>query len=164
MGRQAEIYVKESLLELQAIKRKHKNFPVLKKLNALIELKKQETLSRQQLAQYLGVGKRSLERWLSIYKRDGIDGLVVIKPRRKGSKLISSAVHKSLKERVESIENPFLGYWDAHEWIQKEHDVAISYYWLRNYLIKHFGTKVKSTRKSHIKKDEGAVALFKKPT
>jgi len=56
MGRQAEIYVKESLLELQAIKRKHKNFPVLKKLNALIELKKQETLSRQQLAQYLGVG------------------------------------------------------------------------------------------------------------
>ncbi len=164
MGRKAEIQIKESLEHLQEIKRKHTNFPVLKKLNALISLKKREGISRQDLAQYLGVGKRSLERWLTIYKNEGIEGLVEIKPRRKGSKLISFGVHECLKNRVESGGNPFLGYWDAHQWIQKEHGVQISYYWLRNYMINHFGTKVKSVRKTHINKDANAVALFKNTT
>lgn len=127
-------------------------------------MKKQTSRSRLEIAQYLGIGKRTLETWLTIYKTEGLDGIIRVKSRRKGSSIITKEIHTALQQRVESKEASFLGYWDAHRWVQEEFDIKISYYWLRQYLISRFGTKVKSTRKLHMKKDEQAVAFFKKPT
>lgn len=164
MARKAEIKIKESVIELKRLRSKQSNLKSRQRLNALIEVKKQSTRSRLELAQYLGIGKRTLETWLSIYKNEGIEGIVQVKPRRKGSRIITEEIHQALKERVTSKEAAFLGYWDAHQWVQKEYGIQISYYYLRRYLISRFGTKVKSTRKSHIKKDGHSVVLFKNAT
>ena len=164
MGRKAEILVKESISDLSKLKNKQTKVNMERRVNALIQVKKQVNASRKEVAQYLGIGKRTLEKWLSTYKHEGLEALLEVKPRRKGSKLISPQVHAALKDRLEDCEQGFLGYWDAHRWIQEEHEVKISYFYLRRYLINHFGTKIKSPRKSHIKKDKGAETLFKKPT
>ena len=163
MAKHAEIQVIESLEELQKLKRKQLNITSSRRLNALIEIKRQPALSRLELAQFLGIGKRTLETWLNIYKNEGLEGVTKVKPRRK-TKLITPKIHEALGQRVESKDNTFIGYWEAHEWVQREFGLKISYFWLRRYLISRFGTKVKSPRKSHVKKDEAAVSLFKKPT
>lgn len=164
MARKAEIRIKESVYELQRLLRKQSNLKSRQKLNALIEVKKQTSRTRLELAQYLGIGKRTLETWLSTYKRKGLEGIVEVKPRRKGSRLITEEIHQALRKRLESKEASFLGYWDAHQWVQKEYGIKISYTYLRRYLKSQFGTKVKSTRKSHIKKDGHSVVLFKNAT
>lgn len=164
MAKKAEIEIRESIDELKKLLNKQSNMKSRQRVNALIEIKRQSSSSRLALAQYLGIGKRTLERWLSIYKDEGLSGIVRVKSRRKGSSIITEEIHGALEKRVNSKDASFLGYWDAHQWVQQEYGIEISYYWLRRYLISRFGTKVKSTRKSHINKDGQAVALFKNAT
>lgn len=164
MARKAEIEITESVGELKKLLSKQSNIKSRQRINALIETKKQTSRSRLELAQYLGIGKRTLEKWLSIYKHEGLAGIVKVKPRRKGSRIITEEIHQALERKLQSKDDAFLGYWDAHQWVQEEYGIQISYYWLRRYLISRFGTKVKSTRKSHINKDGQAVALFKNAT
>lgn len=57
-----------------------------------------------------------------------------------------------------------MGYWDAQQWILGEYGVEVNYQRVREYLIKHFGTKVKRPRKSHIDKDPNGEATFFKTT
>lgn len=164
MGKQVTIKVKENIKELIRLKNKAKNLTVRKRLNGLIETHKKGDFTRKELSQYLGISKRTLELWLTIYKTEGIEGILAVKPRRKGSVLINKEVHDALKERVMSRTNNFLSYKEAQQWVLSEHGVEMSYTGLRDYLIRHFKTKIKSPRKSHVKKDVGAIALFKKPT
>ena len=82
-------------------------------------------------------------------------------PRRAGSNIITTEIHNGISNRVNDPHNSFLGYWDAHQWIKREYNVEVKYHRVREYMIQHFGTKVKTVRKSHIKKDEQAVAFFK---
>lgn len=164
MPKKVEIKITQSIEELKKLLSKESNIKSRQRLNALIETKRQSQKSRLELAQYLGIGKRTLETWLNIYKHEGLDGIVKVKPRRKGSSIINEEIHEALQQRVESKEAPFLGYWDAHQWVKEKFGIQISYYWLRRYLIDRFGTKVKSTRKSHINKDGQKVALFKNST
>lgn len=164
MARKAEIKIAEGIDELKKLLAKQSNRKSRQRLKGLIEVKKQPSRSRLELAQYLGVGKRTLEKWLSIYKQEGLEGIVLVKPRRKGSSVITEEIHDALEQRVHSQEATFLGYRDVHQWVQEEYGIQISYFWLRRYLIGRFGTKVKSTRKSHISKDGQAVALSKNAT
>lgn len=94
------------------------------------------------------------------YNAHGIEDLVKIKPKRKGSKIITAEIHKGLEQRVNDPKNPFRGYWDAQHWVNEQYNVRVSYHLIREYLIKHFKTKVKRPRKSHIQKDPQAEEAF----
>lgn len=78
------------------------------------------------------------------------------------SKIISQEIHLGLEKRANDPHNPFLGYWDAQDWVKKEYGVEIKYQRIREYLIQHFLTKTKSPQKSHIKKDKQAEEAFLK--
>ena len=161
MGKKAVLEIKESVKELERLKKKQKTLGFQKRLMALqhIALKKHDT--RNELANYLGVHIRTLERWMAIFKQGGISELLARKPRRKGSKIITKEMHLGLQERLTDPKKSFKGYWDAQRWIKTQYGIDVKYQLLRAYLIKHFETKVKTPRKSHIKKDERAVVLFK---
>jgi transposase len=105
---------------------------------------------------------RTLERWLNAYKSGGVLEMLHDKPKNKQSKIITPTMHKGLVERVNDSHNPFLGYWDAQNWINQEYGVDIKYHRIREYLIQHFKTKLKVPRKSHYKKDEQAEKAFLK--
>ena len=154
--------IKESATELISLRKKQKLYRIEKRIIWLIELKKGKFKTREALASYLDINLRTQERWISRYVSGGIDELLTDKPKNIKSRIITSEIHKGLTKRVNSSESPFLGYWDAVQWVKKEYNVDVQYHNLRRYLIQHFKTKLKTPRKSHYKKDDKAVDAFLK--
>jgi transposase len=97
---------------------------------------------------------------LTKYREQGIAFLLADEPKVRPSKIITPEIHDALKAKVNSSDSPFLGYWEAQQWVEDTFNVKIKYHWLRKYLITHFKTKLKSPRKSHYKKDEQAIEAF----
>lgn len=161
MGKKAELSISESIEKLEKLYSRQATLQKQKRVLALLRIKRQDDSTREDLANYLGVHIRTLERWIKSYKQGKIAGLVTDLPRRTGSKIITPEIHRGLQDRVNSQKNSFKGYWDAQRWIEKEYGVKVKYQRVREYLIQYFGTKVKTPRKSHVNKDDGAVALFK---
>jgi len=164
MGRQSKFNIKEDLKELESLLKKQTSLSGEKRVKCLIFTKENRFSTRSQLAQYLGVHKRTIERWLNKYDANGVDFMVQNQSKPKESQYITDEIHNGLASRVTNNRNPFLGYWDAQQWVKSEYGVDINYHTLRYHLIKHFGTKLKSPRKSHVKKDDQAAEAFFKTT
>lgn len=164
MGKSKELNIKESVLDLKKIKSKQGTLSKQKRVLCLIHILECKFKTKKELSDYLGIGIRTQERWLSKYRAEGIESMLTDKPQNKGSKLITQEIHQGLEAKVNNSEAPFLGYWDAENWVHEQYGVQIKYHNLRKYLIKHFRTKLKVPRKSHYKKDEQAIEAFLKTT
>lgn len=162
MGKRAYLEIIESLSELKSLQSKQKTLRLEKRVKCLIEIKSEKFKTRQELADYLSVHIRTMERWLVNYNLGGIGLMLTDKPKNKGSKIISSEIHKGLEQRVNDPNNPFLGYWEAQQWVSEQYGVEVNYHRIREYLIQHFKTKLKVPRKSHYKKDDKAEEAFLK--
>jgi transposase len=162
MGKKAELDITESLSELKKLLVKQKTLKGEKRITCLIDIKSKKFEKRQKVSDSLGVHIRTLERWLNEYKSGGVLQLLYDKPKNKQSKIITPEIHKAVAQRVNDPHNPFLGYWDAQNWVNQKYGVDIKYQRIREYLIQHFKTKLKTPRKSHYKKDEQAEQAFLK--
>ena len=162
MGKHAYLEIRESLSELNKLQSKQKNLKSEKRIKCLIDIKTSRFDTRQELADYLSVHIRTMERWLANYKTGGVSSMLTDKPKNKGSKIISNEIHKGLEHRVNDPNDPFLGYWDAQRWVFEKYGVEVQYQRIREYLIQHFSTKLKVPRKSHYKKDVEAEKAFLK--
>lgn len=162
MAKSKDFIIKESVSSLKKLRKQQTVFRIEKRLIWLIELKQKRFKTRKELSNFLGVSTRAQERWALKYQQGGIEELLYDKPKNIKSRIITELVHKGLEKRVTSSDNPFLGCWDAVDWVKSDYGVSVSYHLLRYYLIKHFGTKLKSPRKSHYKKDEEAMNAFLK--
>ncbi|MDX1285689.1 MAG: hypothetical protein R3182_11780 [Draconibacterium sp.] len=131
-----------------------------KRIDCLINLKTCKFKTRQELANHLGIHIRTQERWLAQYITWGIASYISNEPQIRPLKIIIPQIHDALKARINSSDSPFLGYWEAQQWVDDTFNVQIKYYWLRKYLVTHFKTKLKSPGRSHYKKDEQAVEAF----
>ena len=160
MANQKEFKIKESVTELKSSLNLCKRLKEEKRLKMLILLKNNTFKRRQALAEYLGVSKRVLNNWVNMYIKDGIKSFTSDRQRNKTSKLDGSIIAKAIETRVSNPKTGFLSYVDAQQWIRKEFGEDIKYHTLRNFMIAKFGTKVKSPRRSHVKKDPEASALF----
>jgi len=160
MARLATTEIKESIEELVKIRKSQTSLKQEKRVECLILLKGNRFKSQKAVAEYLKVSLKTIDRWLRIYRNEGIKGLTSAMTRNKPSKLITPEVHTALKAKLEDSQSPLLGYWQAKQWLMDTHQVAINYHWLRKYLIKHFKTKLKSPRKSHLNKDPQAKEAF----
>ena len=162
MAKRIEITIFESVEELNILLRKEKIIYKHKRLLWLLLLKNIPELSRKSSSDKSVISIRTQERWIKRYNSGGVLGLLTDAPNNKKSKIITKEIHQGLEKRVNSSSNPFLGYWDARNWVLSEYGVEITYHWIRLYLIKHFKTKLKTPRKSHYKKDEQAIEAFLK--
>lgn len=152
--------IEESLTELKKLRSKQPTLSKQKRFDCLIHLKASKFKTRQELANHLGIHIRTQERWLAQYRAVGIASFISNEPQIRPSKIISPDIHDALEARVNSSDSPFLGYWEAQQWVESTFNVQIKYHWLRKYLITHFKTKLKSPRKSHYKKDGQAIEAF----
>jgi len=157
------IQVKEASSEL---KRLQKNQPliIIKRLNMLLELKKngQNGISKRQLAKLIGVDPNSIQNWRTIYSNSGISG--ILSHGRIGFKpsLITKEEHKKIEQKLTQPKNALRGYKELMQWIKKELGKDIKYTTVVEYSKRHFGSKIKVARKTHVLKDEEKVATFKK--
>jgi transposase len=163
MSKAKIIHIKESSKELKKLQ-KQQPLLIIKRLNMLIELKKNGAngLSKRQLAKLIGVDPNSIQKWRTIYLNEGIKGIV--SHGRIGFKpsLINKQEHKKIEHKLNQPKNALRGYKELMQWIKDEFGKELKYTTVVEYSKRHFGSKIKVARKSHVLKDEEAETAFKK--
>ncbi len=129
----------------------------------LIELKRNDKgISKRELAERLGVSHTSIQTWRKKYFQGGLT--LLLKDGRKGFKpsVINEEAHKKLEDVLKDPNNGIQGYKELQEWIKTNLHQDIKYTTLVEYCKRHWNTKIKVARKSHIKKDKKKEEAFKK--
>lgn len=111
-----------------------------------------------------GVSRNSIASWKVNYNEGGIEQLV--SDHRGGDYLsgITDDQKKKIEEKLSDPKDAFTSFGQAQDWLKNELGISKQYHAINKYLKRNFGAKLKVGRKSHVKKDEAAVAVFKKPT
>lgn len=159
-----QIKIKESINELRQLQRQYGEL-IGKRLQVLIEIKRHEDkggISKRDLSRITGVNHNSIVKWRRQYIEGGID--VLLKHGRKGFKpsIINKEEHEKLASKLSDPTNGLQGYKELLEWVNKEFEKNMKYTTLYEYTRRHFKTKIKVARKSHIKKDKDASEALKK--
>ena len=159
-----QISIKETASQLKALQRQHGEL-IRKRLLMLLEIKKHEKtgISKRDLSAITGINHNSIVKWRKMYNANGIDSL--LKHGRIGGfkkSVISKEEHKQIEKLMKDPKNGIRGYSELLEWVNKEFSKDLKYITVLKYVQRHFGTKIKVARKSHVKKDlEMAEALKK---
>ena len=157
------IIIKESLSELKCLQRKSGHL-IAKRLQILIEFKKNEEMgiSKRAVSDKTGINHNSITKWRNVYLKSGIRTFLV--HGRKGFKksVIDSVSHKAIEKKLKDPRNGLRGYKELRQWVSETLNLEVEYSTIVKYAIRHFGTKIKVARKSHVKKDENSVDTFKK--
>jgi transposase len=163
MANPLSITIKESLVELRAIQRKQGEL-ISKRIQVLIEIKKRENegISKRALADITGVNHNSIVKWRNMYLKGGLDAL--LKHGRIGFKpsIINAHEHQKLKALLHDPKNGIRGYKELLDWVATELGKEMKYTTLVEYTKRHFQSKIKVSRKSHVKKNDELVNTFKK--
>jgi transposase len=162
MALKTEIFVKEDVDFLKKRLSLSSSLKIEKRIKCLLLLKTEKHVYRQDLAKDLMITPRTLERWINKYNQGGLDKLLSFERTKKVSSQITPEIHQALEKRLFDAQNCFLSYKEALDWLNTTYDFQMKYEWFRGYLIKHFKTKLKVPRKSHVQKDEEEVISFKK--
>lgn len=162
MANALKILVKETLPDLKKLL---KNSPGhhSPKLKMLIIIKQSEIdLTKNELADQVGVNHNSIQSWRQKYLLGGIkalltDGRIGFKPS-----VISKEAHEQIRIKLHNPQGAFTSFKDLQQWVDTHFVKGINYNSLRHYVKRHFGAKLKVARKSHVKKDKEAGQVFKK--
>jgi len=164
MSYKSTVQITEDIDFLRKKFKESKESYVSQRIRSLIILKEHPNKRQADIADELCISHPTLKRWYRKYREDGFEKLIQL-PTIGGSKsIIPEHIHSALEKKLQDSTNPLLGYWHAMEWVKDEFGLDIKYHTLRQYLITHFKTKLKTPRKSHYKKDEQAIEAFLKTT
>ncbi len=134
------------------------------RIRVIIEFKKNEAagISKRAVAEAVGVNHNSVQTWRTLYEQGGIEA--ILKHGRKDGRPsnITTEEHKLIEQKLHDPKNGLRGYVELLTWVETEFKKTIKYNTLLKYATRHFGSKIKVARKSHVKKDNEAVGAFKK--
>ncbi len=162
MARISKLEVTESLEELRCLAKGQALAKNRDRIQALIHLKENTFATRDLLCAHLGYSKRSLERWVSAYMKNGIAFMLLPNKRNRKPYVIPEEVDQALAKRVKDSNGGFSSYKEAQQWVNSEYGLDLKYNTIREHLIRYYKTKIKTPRKSHVKKDDQAVDAFLK--
>lgn len=163
MSSPKQIAIKESLTELRKLQKA--SIPMIaNRIKVLIEFKKHEStgISKRAVADIVGVNHNSVQSWRTIYQQGGIAALLKHERKEGRPSAITAEEHQLIEKKLCDPKNGLRGYVELLTWVEAEFKKTIKYNTLLKYSVRHFGSKIKVARKSHVKKDDEAVASFKK--
>ena len=162
MANAKNIIVKESLKELQVLKRKQP--PHLRqRIQMLITMKRsKEAITKDGLAQALGISGQTAHTWRTNYVKRGIEGLLTFNRTHGKKSFIDEKTHKAIEQKLTDPSGGVSSYKDLQQWVSEQYLSGIKYTTLNEYVKRKFGAKLKVARKSHVNKDEEAIEAFKK--
>lgn len=157
------IIIQETEKDIKSLIQKSTPF-IAQRLRVLLILKRHEAtgISKREVSILAGVCSGSVQKWRTLYIKDGIDGL--LKHNKIGYKpsVFTWAERVKIEEKLNNPENGLHGYVELKEWIRKELGKDVLYRTVVNYCVTNFHSSVKVARKSHINKDVDKVNDFKK--
>lgn len=161
MAKPVIIQVKESISELKIL---YSKAPVhLRPRYKMLLLIAGGLTSSQELAAKTGVSRNTIAAWKRAYSIGGINQITSDQRGGDFKSNISTEDKKKIEEKLSNPVNAFTFFAEAQLWLKEELGIDKKYHAVNKYLKRNFGAKLKVGRKSHVKKDEAAVAVFKKP-
>lgn len=163
MSSPKQIIIKETMPQLRKLQKD--SIPMIaNRIKVLIEFKKNEStgISKRVVADTVGVNHNSVQTWRTLYEQGGIEAILKHDRKEGRPSAITAEEHKLIEKKLHDPKNGLRGYVELLTWVEAEFKKTIKYNTLLKYSIRHFGSKVKVARKSHVKKDEEAVTTFKK--
>ena len=163
MPKKISIIVKESVRELRNLQLNQTNPSLLGRIQMLILLKSEQYIYQTDLAEALDYSLGAVHIWINKYKEKGLEGLLAFKRGGKRPAAINGEVYNKVKAQLENPNNQITSYAELQSYISAL-GVDIKYKALYKFVNEHFKARLKVGRKSNIKKDEAAVAVFKNDT
>lgn len=157
--------VTETLKELKGLL-KSSSVMIQPRIKMLVLMKKagEVGISKRALMEDIGASSQSIHNWRTSYKNGGMEALVYNGRIGKAGKpsIFNFDEHTKMEQKLKDPKNGLAGYVELQQWVAQEFQKEVKYNTLLKYAVKNFGSKVKVARKSHVKKDDEAVATFKK--
>ena len=152
--------IEEDLEELRTLLRKHRGHPTLDRIRMLYFLKVGQVRSRRQLTEILSCSERSLQRWWSTYRKDGLEGLLYYGSPSGYDEYVSEEAYSALEEemkagRISSLKG-------ARNYLSEHWNVVYKDVSAISRLFKRRGVKLKTGRRGHRKADLPEQEAFKK--
>lgn len=161
MSLPVKLFIQESKAELQQLKGKV-GAHLVPRIKMLLCI--QAGIDKNpELSAKTGAGLRSIIRWKQQYQSEGLEGLLKSNQGSGRKPALGLKEQQQLETKLSDPKNGFRSYLEIQQWIERSLDIKIEYQALYKFLRRKYGTKLKVGRKSHIKKDEEAVAFFKNP-
>lgn len=160
MPKQLEITVEQSLKELYQLQNEKRNRTLTNRIQMLILLKTKDFKYITELADALPFSLTCIKGWIKTYKAAGLKALLSDDRGDNRQAAISGEVYNKLQALLNNPNNGITSYGELLAFVEQL-GVAIKYKALHKFVNHHFDVKLKVGRKSNIKKDEAAVAVFK---
>ena len=147
--------VTESAEELKAFLKHEANRHKRQRLHALYLFASEQVTTRQQAAQFLGVHRETLGRWMRLYASGGRAALLDLYVPKGKPPALPQAVITDLEQHLHQPAG-FASFETMRIWLLETHAVSISAKTLQKFVRRRFGARPKVARPSHIKKTEGS--------
>ena len=161
MSRPLIIFIAETADELKQLMNTQQKAKLKERVHALYLLKNERAKTLQDLVDFLGRSKSTIESWLTLYRKKGLLGLLAWNYHGGHPPAISESVLTELREKLSQPQG-FKNYGEVQQWLKDEYGLEIHYktvYQTVHYKLK---AKLKVARPTHIKRDDTAVVEFKK--
>ena len=160
----AKVFViKESEKQIKSIMKG--SIPLIaKRLHALLVFKRHQNagISKRDVADEVGVNHNSIQTWRSLYISGGIQALTSHNKAGFKPSVITREQEKVLKEQLHKPDNGMVGFTELLAWFNRRFGTNINYKTFHGFVVRKYNAKIKTARKSHIKKDVTKVEAFKK--
>lgn len=149
--------IAQGVEELQSLQKLQTNVVVYQRLQLLRLLKDCQAKTLTEASNLVGVSKRSGLRWWKQYKQEGLKSLLVVAAKR------HPRLSKEQQQELiaEAAKSEFSTIAEIQRWVEQSFDISYTEVGMWK-LSRRLKIKKKTPRPSHVKKDEGAVKLFKK--
>lgn len=155
------IEIKESLEELAEQLRQAKTASAKERLQVLYWLKQEKAPSISAIALALGKHRNTLQTWLSIYRKGGVEAMLAIKISPGGVRVIPQWAENTLAKRLQESRG-FQSYGEVQQWLAQTLGIEAEYhavYQMTRYRLK---AKLKVARPQNCKQDSEKRLAFKK--
>ena len=152
--------IQQSISELEQLLKAEKRTRRRERLQMLYLLKTGQAKSRRSVARMLSVHRTTVSRWLNVYEKEGLSGLLSIKTRPNNKLSIPPDILHKLEEELKSPKG-FSSYRAIQNWLNNEFSLSVPYKTVHRIVRYYLGAKLKVGRKSHVKKNQQQSDAFK---
>jgi transposase len=153
------IEIRETATELADLIQAQSNANLKARLQVLYLLKLPEAMSVSAVAKVMGRHRGSVQRWLSLYRKAGLTGLLETRQSPGRPRVIPAWAVASLQRRLSEPEG-FGSYTQVQQWLADTLNVEAEYATVHHLVRYRLGAKLKAARPVHVKQDPEARAAF----
>ena len=161
MSRPLNIFILETTDELKRLLNVQQKAKLKERIQALYLLKNERAKTLQDLADFLGRSRSTIESWLTCYRKKGLLGLLAWNYHGGQPPAIPESVLTELREKVDQPQG-FKSYGEIQPWLKEQYRLEIHSKTVHQTVHDKLKAKLKLEHSSHIKRDDTAVVKFKK--